>query len=152
MVASCATTLVVPVLFAALLSPAAAQERTYKSVNVDVPFKFKLNEKSRSFRPGSYHFLFVGTNLMALRDAKAHMVASLLTRDIKIGSASPATKLIFEHTKKNFYLARILIQDESRAIDILGEELAIPSSSPPEWLPPQGLSFNDRVAGPRLHR
>jgi len=136
--------------FVALLSPAVAQEKTYKSVNVDVPFKFKLNEKSRSFRPGSYKFLFVGTNLMALKDAKAHIVASLLTRDVKIGSSSPATKLIFEHKKKNFCLARILIQDESRAIDILGEELAIPSSSPPALLPPEGLSFNDRITGPRL--
>lgn len=140
------------ILITALLSPVAAQERTYKSVNVDVPFKFKFNEKSRSFRPGSYKFLFVGTNLMALRDAKAHVVASLLTRDVKIGSASPATKLIFEHKKKSFYLARILIQDESRAIDILGEELAIPSSSPADWLPPLGLSFNDRITDARLHR
>jgi len=140
------------ILITALLSPAAAQKRAYTSVNVDVPFKFKLNEKSRSFRPGSYKFLFVGTNLMALRDAKAHTVASLLTRDVKIGSASPATKLIFERKKKSFYLARILIQDESRAIDILGEELAIPSSSPADWLPSQGLSFNDRITAPRLHR
>lgn len=138
------------ILFAALLSPAAAQERTYKSVNVDVPFKFKLNEKSRSFRPGSYKFLFVGTNLMALRDAKAHIVASILTRDVKIGSASPATKLIFEHKKKDFCLARILIQDQSRAIDILGEELAIPSPPPPALAPPQGFSFNDRMTGPRF--
>lgn len=137
-------------LLAASLSQAEAEERTYKSVNVDVPFKFNVGQ--RSFHPGYYQFLFVGTNLMAVRDAHAHIVASLVIRYVETGTPAPATKLVFHPEKKHLYLAQIKIRDQSRILEIVGEELAIYPSTPPTPAPPEIFSFNDRRMGPRIRQ
>ncbi|HWY68538.1 MAG TPA: hypothetical protein VNX88_07720 [Terriglobales bacterium] len=126
--------------------PAAAQvRRPYVAIKVDVPFKFKVG--NRSFRPGSYEFLSVGTNLMALRDARARIVASLVTRSVETGVIAPSTRLVFHPEKKQLYLAQIKIQDLSQVLEIRGEELAIPPSPPPVLAPAEVLLFNTRQSG-----
>ena len=132
-----------------LLLPAAAQvHRPYVAIKVDVPFKFKVG--SRSFHAGSYEFVSVGTNLMALRDARAHIVASLITRSVESGVVAPSTRLVFRDQKKNLYLAQIKVQDLSQVLEIVGEELAIPPSPPPALAPSEVLLFSDRKSGTGL--
>jgi hypothetical protein len=136
-------------LVAALLLPAAAQVRTYDVVTADVPFKFNVGD--RTFRPGHYQFIFVGRGLLALRDAKAHTVASLITRPVETSEPSPATKLVFKMQKKHARLAQISIESRSHVLEVLGEELAVRSSpSQPPSLPEAGFSFSDRSDVPRL--
>ena len=136
-------------VLAILLSQAAAQQRTYKFVNVGVPFKFNVGK--RSFRPGQYQFLFVGTNLMVLRDARARVVASLVTRNVQTEAPALSTSVVFRHGKKNLYLAQIKFQDNSELLEILGEELAIPQPAPPPASVSQpAFSFGDRREGPRI--
>lgn len=136
------------VLLVALLLPAAAQVRPYVAIKVDVPFKFKVG--ARSFRAGSYEFVSVGSNLMALRDARAHIVASLITRAVESGTVAPSTRLVFRHQKKHLYLAQIRVQDLSQILEILGEELAIPPARPPALAPSEVLLFGDRKSGTGL--
>ena len=136
-------------LLAALLLPAAAQVRTYNVLTADVPFKFNVG--NRTFRPGHYQFIFVGASLLALRDAKAHTVASLITRSIETTGPSPATKLVFDMRKKHARLAQSYIESRSQVLEVLGEQLAMPSS--PALVPPvpaAGFSFSGRSDVPRL--
>jgi hypothetical protein len=136
-------------LAAALLLPASAQVRTYNVLTADVPFKFNIGD--RTFRPGHYQFIFVGTGLLALRDAKAHTVASLITRPIETGGPSPTTKLVFDTRKKNARLSRIWVENRSQVLEVLGEQLAMPSSPPLTTpLPAEGFSFSNRSDVPRL--
>jgi len=132
----------VALLLGTSLLPAAAQVRPYLTIKVDVPFKFKVGE--RSFRPGSYELLTAGTNLMALRDARAHIVASLMTRRVESGTVAPSTKVVFRHEKKHLYLAQIKLQDRSQVLEILGEEPAILPARPPETAPSEILLFSGR--------
>ena len=129
-------------LVASLLPAAAQVRRPYVAIKVDVPFKFKVGE--RSFRAGSYELLSFGTNLMALRDARARIVASLVTRSVESGVVAPSTKVVFYQQKKHIYLAQIKVQDLSQVLEIRGEELAIPSSPPPALKPEDVLLFNGR--------
>ncbi len=133
-------------LLAALLLPAAAQARTYDVFTADVPFKFHVG--NRTFRPGHYQFIFVGTGLLALRDAHARVVASLVTRSVETSTPSPASKLVF---KKHAELAQILIENRSQVVEVLGEELAIRQpASPSPALPRDVDSLFDRRSAPGL--
>ena len=133
-------------VLALLLAPSwllsIAQVPAY--VKVDVPFKFKIG--ARSFRAGHYEFRPKGVNLMALRDGRERVVASLTTRVAEPGAVAPATELVFYRQKKNLFLARIKIQDQSQALEILGEEFATPQSRPPSVGPTQILLFGDRMS------
>ena len=143
-------------LVAALLAcvrPAAAQARTYDVFTADVPFKFNIG--NRTFRPGHYQFIFAGAGLLALRDAKKHVVASIIYRPINTGTPSPASKLVFKALKKHTQqLARICIQNQSQVLEILEEELAIRQTAPPPpALLPQGIeSMFERSSVPRLRQ
>ena len=130
--------------------PATAQARPHVMVQADVPFKFKIGE--RSFRPGSYEFLSTGTNMMALRDGRSRVVASLVTRPIDSGAVAPSTKLVFRNWKKHLYLSQIKFQDRSQILEILGEELAIPQTRPPETTTNEILLFSDRKSGYGMKR
>ena len=126
--------------------PAAAQvRRPYVALKVDVPFKFKVGE--RSFRAGSYELLSIGTNLMALRDARARIVATLVTRSVESGVVAPSTKVVFYQQKKDMYRAQIKVQDLSQVLEIRGEEPAIPSSPARALEPSEVLLFNGRQSG-----
>ncbi|HKD79857.1 MAG TPA: hypothetical protein VKH81_09200 [Candidatus Angelobacter sp.] len=103
--------------------PASAQARTYDVLTADVPFQFDIG--ARAFHPGHYQFIFAGTNLLVLRDARQHNVASLVTRSVETGEPAPATRLVFSTGKKHAQLAEIHIAASSQALEILGEELAV---------------------------
>jgi hypothetical protein len=136
-------------LAALLLLPAAAQVRTYDVLTADVPFKFNIG--NRTFHPGHYQFVLVGANLLALRDAKLHTVASIITRSVETSGPAPNTKLVFDTRKKNARLAKICLESRSQVLEVLGEQLAMPSSlplTPP--LPAEGFSFSNRSDVPRL--
>jgi hypothetical protein len=85
--------------------------------------------------------------LVVVRDARAHVVASLLARTVESQNASPSSKLVFRHDKKREQLSEIWIENRPRFLEILGEEMAIRPS-------PRGtdailgvLSFGDRQTG-----
>lgn len=120
---------------AALLAT-AAHARTYDAVNADVPFKFTIGK--RTFRPGHYQIVVVGNGLLALRDERLHVVASLITRTVETKGPSPASKLVFHIEKKRPRLTRILLENRTQALEVLGEELAMPRPNPvpaeaPRW-------------------
>jgi hypothetical protein len=136
-------------LVAAPLLPAKAQARTYDVVTADVPFKFNIGD--RAFRSGHYQFVVVGAGLLALRDAKAHTVASLVARPVETGEPSPATKLIFDMNRKHARLEKIYLESRSQVLVVLGEQLAVrpsPAQTPP--LPDPSFSFSGRSDVPRL--
>jgi hypothetical protein len=118
-------------LLGALVQPASAQARTYDVITADVPFKFNIG--NRTFRPGQYQFIMVGNGLLALRDAKAHVIDSLTTRSIEIGEPAPTSKLVFDTKTKHARLAQIWLSGSSQVVEILGEEYTVrkPSSPPP---------------------
>jgi len=128
---------------AASVPVAMAQERVL--IKAVVPFKFRVG--NRSFRAGSYELLPAGTNLMALRDARAHVVASLVTRSVKSGTVAPSTRLVFRQQNKHLYLAQIIIQDLSEVLEVRGEEMAIPPSPSSALAPAEVLLFGDRQSG-----
>lgn len=130
-------------LLAASWLTSTAQVPAY--VKVDVPFKFKVG--NRSFSAGHYEFRPTGVNLMALRDARAHVVASLMTRVVETGVVAPATKLVFYGQKKKLYLAEIKVRDQSQVLEILGEEFARMPTPLPRTAPTEVLLFGDRQSG-----
>lgn len=103
--------------------PASAQTRTYDVLSADVPFKFDVGD--HTFHPGHYQLIFAGSNLLVLRDASQHNVASLVTRSVETGEPAPATRLVFNTSKKRARLAEIRIAASSQVLEVLGEELAL---------------------------
>jgi len=139
-------------LFATLLAillAAAARARTYDCVDVDVPFKFDLGH--RTFPPGHYQLVIVGSGLMALRDAHKHVVASVVTRQVENGGQAAETKLVFTKEKKFPRLSQVVIANRSQALEVLGEELAIRRSTPQVEVPPYVInSLFERQGSPGL--
>jgi hypothetical protein len=110
-------------VLAALFLPAMAQARSYDVMHADVPFKFEIGH--RTFRPGHYDFIIVGPGLLALRDAHAHIIASLVVRERETNTPQQTSKLTFNRQKKNFQLAEVWIERHSQVLEVVGEELAI---------------------------
>jgi hypothetical protein len=138
-------------LLAALLLPAAAQARSYETLTVDVPFKFYVGD--HTFRPGKYEVILAGPGLVALRDSKAHNVASLVTRSVETDGPASESKVVFKTQKKHAQLARIYVG--SQVLEVLGEELAIrtPAPGPPSiMLVPDNFSFSQKQDGFRLRQ
>jgi hypothetical protein len=114
----------------ALLQPAAAEGRTYEVLSADVPFKFAVGD--RTFGPGHYQFIFAATNLVVLRDARQHVVASFVTKWVDTSTPMTETKLVFDTPEnKRARLTQIRIQSRSQALEFVGEELAMRSLQPP---------------------
>ena len=129
------------------LSAAAADAHTYDALMADVPFKFHIGQ--RAFHPGHYQFIFVGNGLLAMRDAHHHIVASLVTRSIERGAPAGESKLVFTTHNKDISLAEIRMQDKSQVLEILGEQLAIPTAAPSQPVNTFVL-FNDKPVGLQL--
>ena len=87
---------------------------------------------------------------MAMRDARARVVASLVTRNVETGTPAPSTKVVFRHDKKHLYLAHIKFRDNSQVLEILGEELAVAQPAPAASVSEPAFSFGDRREGPRI--
>jgi hypothetical protein len=86
---------------------------------------------------------------MVLRDAKLHVVASLVTRLVEAEASSYPSRLIFKTENKHYRLARIMAQDHSQAVEILGEQLAVqPSPVPGARLPLNVQSLFERRDSP----
>ena len=120
-------------LLAALLA-AAAQAKTYDCVDASVPFKFDIGH--RTFRPGHYQLVIVGNGVLAVRDARKHVIALVITRQIQNGGPAVETKLVFAGDKKHPRLSQIVIANRSQALEVLGEELAIRQPAPNAEVPP----------------
>jgi hypothetical protein len=136
-------------LVVAPLLPLSAQARTYETLTAQVPFKFNVGD--RTFRPGQYQFILVGQGLLAIRDAKAHIIASLITRPVETSGPSASTRLVFDMKKHHARLAQISLENRSQVLEVLGEQRAM-SSSPPQApsLPTGSFSFSNRSDVPRL--
>lgn len=141
------STLLLFSVLASLLS-AAAQARTYQVIAADVPFKFTAGQ--RTFRPGHYEFILVGTGLMAVCDHHRHVVASLVTRSSDEAQPSLSTRLVFDRSKKKARLEKIYVERRAQVLEVVGEQLAIRSTPPPAPPFPVGLSFSVRTDGERL--
>ncbi len=110
--------------------PLAAQARTYHVLSTDVPFKFDVGH--RTFRPGHYQFILIGPGLLAMRDSRERIIASLISRSRETGGPAPASKLVFNTPKKHHaQLAEIWIKDRSQVLEVMGEEVAVRQSYPP---------------------
>src|SRR5262245_32283530 len=139
----------------ALQLPAAAESHRYDVITEDVPFQFYVGD--RSFRPGQYEFIIVGKGLLAVRDARKHFIASLVTRLTEADGPAAENKLVFTHRKKRPYLTEIFIENRKQVMEVQGEELAIVPARPafqpdPDFLPRAGtFNFTDRRDGARLH-
>ncbi len=108
-----------------------AHAGTYDALNVNVPFKFKIGD--RAFRAGQYQFVLVGNGLIAVRDARERVVATLLARPVET-EVPATTKLVFKSKKKDKQLAEIWLEHHSQMLKVLGEQPAIapePSFSRP---------------------
>src|SRR5262245_29644267 len=68
------------VMLVAGLLPAAAQKHAYQAFTTDVPFKFNIGDQT--YKPGQYEFVVAGVNLLAVRDAKSHTLAMLVTQSV----------------------------------------------------------------------
>jgi hypothetical protein len=108
-------------LFAVCVLPAHAH--TYEGLDVEVPFKFKIGD--RAFRPGRYQFVMVGNGVVALRDAKRRVIASLVARPIQTGAPVTQNKLVFRTKKKDKLLSQIWIENRAQVLDVLGEQMAM---------------------------
>ena len=129
------------------LMPQIAHARTYQAFDTNVPFKFSIG--NRTFQPGSYQFILVGPGLLALRDEKGHIVASLMTRSVETGNPAPASKVIFLTQKKPAKLLQICIQNRSHVLEVVGEE-ATTHQAPPSALPLDVNSLFERRASPGM--
>jgi hypothetical protein len=103
---------------------------TYDVMDADVPFKFKVGE--RTFRPGHYQLIMVGNGLVAVRDSHAHVVATITTRPSEMGAAAPTTKLVFQNEKKIKRLNEIWLANRREVLQVMGEELAFRQPTPAE--------------------
>jgi len=142
-------------LFAASLSgclmPATAHASTYEALAVDVPFKFTIGE--RTFRPGHYQFVLMSDSVVALRDSKAHTVASLMTRTLKTDGPVAISKLVFSKGKKHSQLTRIWVANRSEVLEVMGEQVAMrpaPTPAPSSTLRLDVESLFDRNYEPRF--
>ena len=100
----------------------------YDFMEVEVPFKFKVGD--RSFRPGHYQFVVVGVGLVAVRDQQHRVVAALAARTADSESPAPVSKLVFKTWKNDRLLGEIWFANKKQMLEVVGEQLAIPVSSP----------------------
>lgn len=121
-------------LLVALLLPALAHARSYDVMHAEVPFKFDIG--NRTFRPGHYDFIMVGPGLVALRDSRAHIIASLVVRARETNAPLPTSKLMFNKQSKHFQLAEMWIEKRSQVLEVVGEELALRPARPAPTIEP----------------
>lgn len=126
--------IVAPILLVALLAPVAVQARTYPTFTVDVPFEFTVGE--RKFKPGHYTFVILGPGLMAIEDAKTHVLTTLITRDLRFSDGNPSSHIFFDKKNGRNHLAQLWMGNGGRGLEIVGEQVAMRQNQPPQPLLP----------------
>lgn len=132
--------IMVLILLVALLAPVAAHARAYQTFTVNVPFEFTSG--ARKFKPGTYIFVILGPGLVAVEDAKKHVLTIVITRDIRSADAASSPHVFFDQQKGHAHLASIWMGNGPRGLEIVGEQVAMQQNPPPPpllLLPPQPL-------------
>ncbi len=133
------------------LLPSLAQARNYDVVSSDVPFNFQIGE--RTFKPGRYDFILANPGVVAMRDARGHIVANIATRPTITGGLAMTTKLVFNTHSKTAQLIRIFATINEPGMDVVGEEKSVRTAQPaaPVNTFQSGLQFlMDRPVSPGL--
>src|SRR5262245_24718697 len=130
------------------LLPAAAQKHASQAFATDVPFKFNIGDQT--CKPGHYEFIVAGVNLLAVRDAKAHTVAMLVTESVDMSTLPPASKAIFKKGDKNLRLAGFVFENRSQALEIVGKDGGLRPSSSQVLTPWDAEAIFQRNTTPRF--
>lgn len=110
-------------LMAATLLPAQEQKRTYQSFNANVPFAFSIGE--RKFHAGYYEFVVAGQGVMAMRDAHARVLATLITRQLQGEERDVEPRFVFEQKNGHTRLVSIWMKKGTQGFEIVKEEVAM---------------------------
>jgi hypothetical protein len=113
---------------AAILLPAQEQKRTYQSFNANVPFNFSIGD--RKLHAGYYEFVVIGPGLMVMRDARAKVLARLLTRPLQGQERETPPRFVFTNKEGHARLSSIWMEKGKEGYEILGEEVAMRPSNP----------------------
>lgn len=119
-------------LMALIVQSAEAQKHSYQSFNGTVPFNFTIGD--RKFHAGYYEFLVTGAGIMAMRDARAHVVAILITRQVQGIEREAPPHFVFERIGSHVRLASIWMEKGAQGYEIVKEELAM-RPAPPAVVP-----------------
>jgi hypothetical protein len=128
------------ILLVALLAPVAAHPRAYQTYTVNVPFEFTSG--ARKFKAGTYIFVILGPGLVAVEDAKKHVLTILITRDIRTADAASFPHVFFDQQKGHAHLASIWMGNGPQGLEVVGEQVAMRQNQPPPpllLLPPESL-------------
>jgi hypothetical protein len=110
------------------LLPTLAQAHKYDVVSSDVPFTFQIGE--RTFKPGRYDFIMASPGVVAMRDARGHVVANIATRPKTTGGVAITTKLVFNTHSKTAQLIQIWAAKNEPGMDVVGEEKPVQTARP----------------------
>lgn len=120
---SCISRFAAALLLFTMLLPVYAQKHTYQSFNGNVPFSFSIGD--RKFHAGFYEFVVTGPGLMVMRDAHAHVIATLMTRPLEGQERSVEPRFVFSNKKGNLHLASIWMEKGASGYEIVGEDIAM---------------------------
>ena len=111
-----------------LLPPAMAHARSYKVLSSYVPFAFQIGE--RTFKPGRYEFIVAAPGIVAMRDSRDRVIASITTRTKTTGGPTIASKLVFNTHTKTAQLIQIWAVTGEPGLDVMGEEKSVRTTQP----------------------
>src|SRR5262249_42124 len=115
-------------LMTIMLVSAEAQQHTYQSFNSNVPFSFNIGD--RKFHAGYYEFVVAAPGIMVMRDAHQHVLATLLTRDLKGIDREVASRMVFDQGKHHTKLLSIWMPRGAQGFEILREDVPLRRSPP----------------------
>jgi len=113
-------------------APVQTDARHYLVLTVNVPFKFTVDK--RTFNAGQYEFVVLGPGLLGVLNTKTREAVHLITRDLRLPEAVPATHVTFTKSGKGRRLTSILLGGRAQSLQIIGEEMSVPQS-PPQVVP-----------------
>lgn len=93
-----------------LLAGAAFAQYVQHIVKISVPFDFTVN--GENFRAGEYSIVCVAPNRLDLRDARSHVVATLLSHSVESRASSPTTRLDFSTESGGHALTQVWLANE----------------------------------------
>ena len=129
-------------------APVQTDARRYLVLMVNVPFKFTVDK--RTFNAGQYKFAVLGPGLLGVLNTKTREAVHLITRDLRLPEAVPATHVTFTKSGKGRRLTSILLGGRAQSLQIIGEEMSVPES-PPQVVPLIPLDLFQRGKLPLAH-